>query len=116
MPAIRKNLVIEQNATFSKKLVWRDSLRKPIKLTGYTAKLQVRAALGDPAVLLELSTTNGGIVIAPAIGTITLKATPEVTELIEWDSGVYDLLLEAPDGSKTRLMEGKVTVSKGVTE
>ena len=34
MPAVTKNLTIEQKATFRKKMVYRDKFKKPINLTG----------------------------------------------------------------------------------
>jgi hypothetical protein len=37
MPAVTKNLTIEQKATFRKKLTYRDKFKKPINLTGYGA-------------------------------------------------------------------------------
>lgn len=116
MPAAQHDLIIEKSATFKRKLVWRDKSKKPINLTGYAAKMQVRSAAGAVDVLLELSTVNGRIVLGTVNGSITLVVTAAVTSLVTWTSGVYDLKLVAPDGTETRLIEGNITVSAGVTE
>ncbi len=118
MPAAKRNLAIEQFATFTKRLIWRDSKKRPINLTGWTAKLQMRANAGSNTVLLELSTENGGIVIDPLKGIIDLILTDEQTGALTFAAAVYDLVLTAPGapvGQAHRLIEGKVLVSPGVT-
>jgi hypothetical protein len=114
MSAGKLNLRIDQGASFFQKLVWKDSRGRVVNLAGYTARLQVRDRVGGE-VLCELSTDNGAIVMGASTGTITLYLADEQTQAFTWSSGVYDLLLEAPDGDKRRLIEGKVTVSAGVT-
>jgi len=113
MPAAKLNLTVEQGADFSKRLVWRDKNKRPVNLTGYTAKMQVRSSAGSPTVILELSTTNGRISL-PGSGAIELTIASNDTETIT--SGVYDLKLYAPDGKEIRFIEGKLTVTPGVTK
>lgn len=115
MPAAKLNLIIEKNATFKRKLVWRDRLNKPINLTGYSAKMQIRSAIGSVDVLLELTSANGRIQLGTVNGAILLLISAADAALLTWSSGVYDLILVAPDGTETRLVEGSVTVSQGVT-
>lgn len=118
MPAAKRNLQIEQFATFRKVLTWRDAKKRPINLTGWTAVLQMRSAASSDIVLFELSTANGGIVIDPLKGQITLHITNEQTAALGFTAAVYDLLLTAPGGAAgdgIRLIEGKVIVSLGVT-
>lgn len=89
----------------------------PMNLTGYTARMQLRPAPGDQTVLLELNTTNGGIAIAGASGTIALLVTGAQTEAMTFTHCAYDLQLTAPDGvTVTRLAEGSVNVSQAVTQ
>ena len=113
MPAAKLNLTIEQGATFSKRLVWRDKNKRPVNTTGYAAKMQIRASATSAEVLFELSTTNNRIVLQ-AGGVIQLDISANDTDSIK--SGVYDLKLYAPNGQEIRLIEGKVTVSPGVTK
>ncbi len=114
MPAINKNLIIEQYSTFKTRFAWLDKNKTAIDLTGYTALMQVRDAVGS-VILIELSTINGRIVITPLTGVIELNLTDEETGFLTVKSAVYDLVLTSPTGQATRLMEGKVTVSPGVT-
>jgi hypothetical protein len=112
MPAAKLNITVEQGATFSKRLVWRDKNKRPINLSGYTAKMQIRASATSTDVLFELSTSNQRITLA-AGGVIQLDIAANDTDQIK--AGVYDLKLYAPTGQEIRLIEGKVTVSPGVT-
>lgn len=84
-------------------------------LAGYTARLQARLSPQSPAVLLELTTENGGIALGASPGQIDLLVTASSTAAIEWQAAVYDLLLTSADGRVTRLAQGSVTVSPDVT-
>jgi hypothetical protein len=96
MAAIKKSLTIEQYSTFKARFTWLDKNKRAINLTGYTAVMQMRDAVGSP-VLLELSLTD------------------EETGALTFKSAIYDLVLISATGQATRLLEGKVTVSPGVT-
>lgn len=114
MAAINKNLIIEQYSTFKARFTWLDKNKTAIDLTGYTAVMQVRDAVGS-VVLIELNTENGRIAITPIAGAIELSLTDEETGALTIKSALYDLVLISSAGQATRLMEGKVTVSPGVT-
>lgn len=86
----------------------------PVDLTGYTARAHFRSSVGAAAVLLELTTENGGIEIHPE-GLVTIVIGEEQTAAITWSAAVYDLELVDPVGAVTRLVEGDVTVSPEVT-
>ena len=105
----------EQGATLFRRQTWSDSIGALVNLTGYTAKMQVRSSRLSTAILLELSTTNGGIVLGGSAGTMDLKQTAIQTAAFTWKKGVYDLELTAADGTVTRLMQGAVEVSQEVT-
>lgn len=111
----KQNLTIEKNATFRKRIRYTGKNKRPVDLTGYTAKLQARTAPGNATVLLELTTENGGIVIAPG-GVITLVVPLVQARLLTFQTAVYDLILIAPGGDRVRLLEGRILVSPGVTE
>jgi hypothetical protein len=112
MPAAKLNLLVEQGATFSKRLVWRDKNKRPVNLTGYTAKMQVRATAASAEVIYELSTANGCITLSSG-GVVQLDIESSDTSTLR--AGVYDLELSAPGGQVYRLIEGKLTVSPEVT-
>lgn len=87
----------------------------PIDLSGYTARMHIRAAQAATATLLELTTENSRIALDNTLKTITLTLTATVTAAIDWTAGVYDLELVSAGGVVTRLLEGAVSVSEEVT-
>ena len=108
------NMLVDQGATFSRVLTYKDDAGNPVNLTGYTARMQVRDTYDAAGVALNLTTENGGIALGGALGTITLAATATATAAITADQYVYDL--EMITGSQvTRLVEGTFTVTPEVT-
>jgi hypothetical protein len=115
MAAASYDFEIEQGATLNKSFVWKSSDGIAIPLTSYTARMQIRASVSSPNILLELSTSNGLISISSSEGKITLIVGPTVTSIITWRRGKYDLELTSPTGVVTRLLYGDITVSQEVT-
>lgn len=113
MPAVTHDFEIEQGTDYDKPLIWKDGTGSPVNLTGYSARMQLRPSVSSATVLLELTTENGGITLGGATGKITLHFTEANTEsLIK--GGVFDLEMVL-DGRVKRLIEGTITVSRGVT-
>ena len=116
MTAAVHNIVIEQGVPFVFPLVYLNPDRvTPIDLTGYSAKMQVRFQFASDVPLLDMSTSNGKIILGGALGTITADASDLETALLEGRQAVYDLLLIQPDGTPIRLLKGQVTISPRVT-
>lgn len=115
MSAATYNFEIEQGTSLNKSVVWKDSTGAAVNLTGYTARMQIRETVDSDSVLLELSTTNGKISITPTQGKINLEFDPGDTSGEWWTRGRYDLEMTSGDGFVTRLLKGKVTLSKEVT-
>lgn len=104
----------------------RDSTGAYFDFTGWTAKMQARkdasaASLILPP-LLELSTANGGIVIATSY--ITLKMTAAQTAALNFGASdangnavaLYDMILTQPvTGFKFIYFYGPITLSSEVT-
>lgn len=110
------NLKMNQGETYRHTLYWKDENDQPIDITGFTARMQVRAKTNSPEVLLELTTANGGVILSnPVAGELKLYVSATVTEAFSWIAGVYDLELIAPNDDVTRLIEGKITIIKEVT-
>lgn len=109
------DFTIEQGATFQIDLTWKDQSLDPVDITGYTARMQIRASVTDPTVLLELTTEDGLIILGTTDGKITLFLDAVTTAAITWDRGVYDLELVSPTGYVTRLLKGNITIDKEVT-
>lgn len=87
--------------------------KPPVDLTGATARMQIRAQVGG-AVLLELTTANGGLALTGP-GTITRTLSAAQTAALTWGEAVYDLEVEYADGTVQRYLQGDVTVSREVT-
>lgn len=87
--------------------------KPPVDLTGATARMQIRAQVGG-AVLLELTTANGGLAVTGP-GTITRTLSAAQTAALTWSEAVYDLEVEYADGTVQRYLQGDVTVSREVT-
>lgn len=115
MAAAEYNFEIEQGASFSKTVVWKDGDGAPVDLTSYAARMQVRQSVSAAEVLFEFTTENGRIALGGTAGSVTLTATAVDTAAITWRRGKYDLELVAPDNSVTRLLFGQITVSREVT-
>lgn len=110
----KNNFKIEQGATFTFGLVWKDSDGVPVPLTGYTARMQLRYGSYAGAMAIELTTENSGIVINTITSQVTMSISAAQSELLELKPCVYDLEMVKGD-TVTRLIEGKVTISPEVT-
>jgi len=118
MASAKFDIEIEQGSVFVLDLIYKDGQGSPIDLTGYQARMQVRAKYASPdPPALDLSTAAGSIVLGGAAGTIQAKATAEMTAGLTIKRGVYDLELVPPSGEDDafRLTEGVVTVTPEVT-
>lgn len=116
MGAGRYDLTIEQGATYSKTLTWKDSNKAAINLTSYTARMQIRETKESTTTLATSEGTSPSIVITlgGALGTILITMTAAITAAFTFDTAVYDLEMIL-SGAVTRLLEGDVFLSKEVT-
>jgi hypothetical protein len=110
------NFEIEQGATFTRVITWRDSDNALVDLTNYTARMMVRQIVTDTNVIVTLTTENGGIALGGALGTITLTITAAATAAFTAPlHAVYDLELVDSSGVVTRLLKGRVEFTAEVT-
>jgi hypothetical protein len=114
MAATTYDLLIEQGATFSQVITYKDN-GVAVNLQGYTARMQVRSTLESATALIELTTANGRIALGGAAGTITLSISATDTAALTAGRGVYDLELVSGSGIVTRLLQGVATISRNVT-
>jgi hypothetical protein len=87
----------------------------PVDLTGYTARMQVRAKLADTTTLLEITTANSGIIIDNTLKTIALNVSATDTAALTWTTGVYSLELVSALGVVSTLLTGNITVKQEIT-
>lgn len=106
--AVELNICFEQGSAFDPVLTWKQN-GGPVDITNYTARSQVRKDLGEPteAIVLDMNTGNGRIVLGGAAGTITFCVTATDTEALDpddFENACYDLELipPAPNSEKVR--------------
>ena len=114
MAAAKRNLKIEQGATFRKPLIWKaDGIA--VDLTGWTARMQIRPTIESDVIIAELTTENDGIAIDGPAGKISLYIGAAQTAAMNFETAVYDLELVDSQGDVFRLLYGSVSLSPEVT-
>lgn len=88
---------------------------KPIDLTGYTARMQIREKIDSDIVIHELTTENGGIILNNTDKTITLYISATNTALFNFTSVVYGLELASSLAVVESLATGSISLIKEVT-
>lgn len=125
MAAGKYSFLIEQGATLSFELQYKDSAGTPIDLTGYTARMQIRSSVDSTTTIASLTSTltadGTGLNLSGSSGTKPLSSgsigvyiSAASSSLFTFNEGVYDLELVSGN-TVTRLIEGKVKLSKEVT-
>lgn len=104
-------ILVEQGATFSTTVNVEDTAGAAINLFGYSASSQMRKSFYATSNTIITSTITGN-----ANGEITLSITSANTANLTPGRQVFDLLITAPSGIKTRVIEGIIVVSPGVTK
>ena len=104
------NIFIDQGADFTTTVTVTDSNGDAVSLVGYSAAAQIRKSYSSStstAFTTSISNASGGEI------TITLSDTQ--TAALEAGRYLYDVLITATGGDKTRVVEGQVTVNPSVT-
>jgi len=87
---------------------------KPVALTGFSARMQLRPSLTSDTVLAEYTTTNGLIVLETSLNTITISIPATTTAGYNFSTAVYSL--ELVGGSTVyQLITGTITLVQEVT-
>lgn len=94
----------------------------PMKLGGFTVRMQARARVTADEVLVELTTENGKITLGVdddndggTQGQILPVLTAAELSAMDFRRAVFDLELVAPGGEVMRPAEGSIRVSPEVT-
>jgi hypothetical protein len=111
----KKNFEVDQNATFSFIIEYKDNNGNPIDLDGSSAKLQVRDTAGGSKLAFSLTSPNGGIIIDEPNGKLTIKMTPTQTNKLFYPKSSYDIMVTDSNLNKIKLLEGFITLSRSVT-
>ena len=107
------DLIIEQGATFYRKIAMTDSDGVVVDLTGASASMQIRADYGGE--IIADSTSNITLTITEASGFIEVTIAPTVTAAISYREGKYDVEVTYASGTVERILQGDVVICREVT-
>ena len=109
--AVYSNIVIDQGADYSASIDVTDSDGDNIDLTGYTAAGQIRKSYSSTtAVDFAVSVASPG-----TLGVLNISLTNTQTNNMKAGRYVYDIEITSSGGIKTRVLEGQVEITAGVT-
>lgn len=108
--AIKANITIDQGTDFEAVIDVSDVNGQPYNLTGYVAASQMRKNYATSSAAATFSATHNGVV-----GQITLTLAKSITTDLEPGRYMYDVEITSPGGATTRVVEGTVTVTPGIT-
>ena len=106
------NLICEQATTFNLQFTIQTGSTL-WNLTGYTATMTIRPFVGANTTTLVL-TDGDGITLGGAAGTVIVNIDSSVTANLSPSRYSYDFVLDSGT-VVTRILEGKFTVTGGVT-
>lgn len=107
--AIKANLVIDQGTDFSATIDLTDSSDNPYDLLGYTVDAQMRKNFASSSAVTFTCSHN------TTQGQITLALSKTQTNDIEPGRYMYDVEITSSAGTTTRVVEGIITVTPGIT-
>lgn len=110
----QRNLKMYAGSTHRQRFDVVDDFDRPVVLTGFTARLQVRDEPGAP-LLHEASTENGELIVSGPEGTVLLDVHGDTITEWEWDAAMYDLYVTSPSGRSFAIARGTVQVHPSIT-
>ena len=125
MAAGKYSFSIEQGATTSFQVVYKDANGNPVNLSGYHARMQIRETIGSSTIICRLSSSldadGTGLNLSGSAGTLPLASgsigvyiSAASSSAFSFDTAVYDLEL-VTGTTVTRLLQGTIKLDKEVT-
>jgi hypothetical protein len=112
MTAGNYNIVADQGTfTFAFTV---DTDGTPWNLTGYKARMQVRPFVESTTKIFDLNETDG-IALGGVLGTVTVTRSAAQMAAARTGRHVYDLELESPGGTVTKMLAGRFVIEPEVT-
>lgn len=111
------NIKVDKYASFELQLVWKTGGQnpQPVPFDGARALLQVRKTKNEQDALFEASSMNGKITLHPTSGLISMYLSEDATSAMQFQEGVYDLIVKLRNGRTYRVIEGEFIVIDGVS-
>lgn len=105
------NLFVDAGSTYSNVISVAATNGAPLNLTGYTVKSQMRKSYQSSTAFAFTASVYDAI-----NGKIRLQLTPSESEAIPAGRWLYDVEITSPSGTKTRVIEGIVTINPQITQ
>jgi len=104
------NLYVDQGSDFSFTIDLTNSDGSVMDLTGYTGESEIKKSYSSSS---AAATFN--VIITEEVGRLTFELTDTQTAGLEYGRYLYDCVITSSGGEKTRIVEGQVIVTPGVT-
>tara|TARA_R110000772_G_scaffold35266_3_gene85159 strand:+ start:368 stop:703 length:336 start_codon:yes stop_codon:yes gene_type:complete len=109
--AVYSNMTIDQGTDFSSAIDVTDADGDAVNLTGYTVAGQIRKTYtSSTAVDLTCAVSNA------TSGIVSVALTAAQSNAMKSGRYVYDVEITSSGGAKTRVLEGQVEITPGVTQ
>jgi hypothetical protein len=105
------NLYVDAGATYSNIITVTASNGQALDLTSYTVASQMRKSYSSSTVYAFTASVYDAV-----NGKIRLQLTNTQSEAIPAGRWLYDVEITSPSGTKTRVVEGIVTVNPQITQ
>ena len=105
----KANLKIDQGTDFSTSITLTDDDGTALNLSGYTGAGQIRKYY------TSTTAVNFDVVVTANTGTVTMELSSNTSNSMNSGRYVYDIELTDTSGIVSRIMEGIVTITPGVT-
>ena len=111
------DLTIYRGATYSRQFQWATGEPPvPVDMTGASIAMHVRPDVQSRHIFLSASTENDRFSLENASeGRFRLLLPAPLTDLLDFDAGVYDVLVTLPDETVWVLLRGNVSLVQRVT-
>jgi hypothetical protein len=110
----KKDITVEQGATWTASFTWKNAAGTPINLTGATAKLVIYS--DDSSSPVTTLTNSPAIVITALSGKIDVTISDTVTDPFLWSKGNWYLDVTLSNGQVRRLVKGDFAVEPKKTK
>ena len=107
--AVKANIVIDQGADFSALIDVETASDVVYNLTGFTVAAQMRKTYAS-STAINFGCSHNGV-----LGQISITLASAVTETLDPGRYLYDIEITSGGGSKSRVVQGTVTVTAGIT-
>lgn len=110
--AVYSNIVVDQGADYSASIDVTDSDGDNIDLSGYTAAGQIRKTYSSSTAV----DFTVAIASPASAGVLNISLSNTQTNAMKAGRYVYDVEITNSGGVKTRVLEGQVEITPGVTQ